>query len=599
MSPAAQRKAKADKAAAAQRRAAEPQSSIWVAASAGTGKTKVLTDRVLSLMLHGTQPARILCLTFTKAAAAEMANRVAERLAGWTATSDAKLAEELEQLIGQAPGQELIGNARQLFARVLDAPGGLKIKTIHAFCQSLLGRFPLEARVPPHFQVLDERSAEKMLQAAREEVLAAAHRPGGEELAQAVAVITAHAHEQSFHELMTALIGERARVLRLIRDHQGVEGLVAGLCRALGIGVGETATTVLAEATADAAFDSKGLKLATAAMAQGSKTDRSHGAAIEAWLTASPQGRTASFQDYLAAFFTEGGQGDSYKTLIYKDALAARPGADEILADEAERLEAVRDRLHGIAVSQASAAMLRLGAAVLEAYKRHKRARGLLDYDDLILETRDLLTREGVAAWVLYKLDGGVDHVLIDEAQDTNPEQWQVIKALTAEFFAGEGARETLRTVFAVGDAKQSIFSFQRADPHAFAEMSEYFATKAQAARQGWDKVDLDVSFRSTAAVLQAIDRVFASPEVHDGVLFGESGLSHDSVRVGQAGLVELWPAADPREAEDPAEWEPPRARSSIAPARARRAGLIDRRIWLWTGVSADAGDPEAWLASK
>ncbi len=255
MSPASQRQAKTDKAAAAQRRAARPETSVWVAASAGTGKTKVLTDRVLSLMLHGTPPERILCLTFTKAAAAEMANRLAERLAGWTGFDDNKLAAELETLIGRPPDEAMTTAARQLFARVLDAPGGIKIQTIHAFCQALLGRFPLEAGVPPNFRVLDERSAEEMLQASRAEVMAAAHAPGGAALAAAVSGITAHADEQTFLELMAELIGERARFTRLIREHQGIEGVVARLYDALGVDRELTAAELLAPAVEDAAFD--------------------------------------------------------------------------------------------------------------------------------------------------------------------------------------------------------------------------------------------------------------------------------------------------------------------------------------------------------
>jgi len=599
VSPAAQRREKTGKAAAAQRRAAEPETSVWVAASAGTGKTKVLTDRVLSLMLHGSEPARILCLTFTKAAAAEMANRLAARLAKWTALTDKSLAEELEGLLGRAPDESTLATARRLFARVLDAPGGIKIQTLHAFCQSLLGRFPLEAGVPAHFQVLDERSAAEMLTAAREEMLVAARLPEGGPLADAIAVVTAHIHEQGFTELMAELIKERARLARLIQDHGGIAGVIAALCRVLEVGEADSVATLLAEASADQAFDHMGLRLAAEAMAGGSKTDRAHGAVIADWLAASPADRAASFQEYLSAFFTKGGEGEVYKALIHKEALAALPGAEEILAGEAARLERLRTRLHAVTVAEATAALLHLGDAILGAYLRHKRARGLLDYDDLILETRNLLARPGVAAWVLYKLDGGVDHILIDEAQDTNPEQWQVVQAISAEFFAGEGARDEVRTVFAVGDAKQSIFSFQRADPAAFAGMRAHFARRAGEVGRRWDKVDLEVSFRSTAAVLQAVDQVFAAPEVRDGVLFGEAGLSHDPVRVGQAGQVELWPAAEPQERDEPEPWEPPQARRGAAAPRTRLARLIARRIWRWTRAEEGAHDPEAWLASK
>ena len=600
MNPAAARQDKEVRASLVQRRAAAPESSVWVAASAGTGKTKVLTDRVLSLMLHGTPPARILCLTFTKAAAAEMANRLAERLAGWTARSDAELDGELAALLDGPPDGQIRLTARRLFAGVLDAPGGIKIQTIHAFCQSVLGRFPLEAGVPPHFQVLDERSAAELLAAAQEEVLSAAHLPGRRDLAEAIATMTAHAQEQSFAELMAELIKERARLIRLVGAHGDMEGVIGALRRALGIGAGDSAPDLMAAASADRAFDSAGLQRAAAAMtAASSTTDRAHGGAIADWLAAAPERRVAAFHGYLAAFFTDHGAGEVFKTLVHKAALAAAPGAEETLAAEAERLAVVRAKLRALEVAAASGALLRLGDAILDAYGRHKRARATLDYDDLILETRDLLARPGVAAWVLYKLDGGLDHILIDEAQDTNPEQWQVIEALSAEFFAGAGARDRPRTVFAVGDAKQSIFGFQRADPAAFAAMRDHFAAQARAARQRWDRVELEVSFRSTAAVLDAVDRVFAESEAQAGVLFGESRVSHDPVRVGQAGLVELWPPADPVKFEEPQAWAPPAARSGSLPPRALLAKLIARKIRHWTLARAGAGDPQSRLDSK
>ncbi len=601
--PGVERAAKQAKAEDAQRRAATPGASVWVAASAGTGKTKVLTDRVLSLMLHGTPPGRILCLTFTKAAAAEMANRLADRLAGWAAGKANDVAAEVAVLLGQAPDDEKLAEARRLFARVLDVPGGMKIQTIHAFCQSLLGRFPLEAGVPPHFQILDEQSAAEMLEQAREEVLAAASdRP---ELAEALRIVTAHAQESGFTDLMAELIKERGRLAQLRRT-QGIDGMIARVRRVLGVTAEDSAASVLEAACDDAALDLMGLRFTLKAMLdKGTKTDKERGAIIASWLE-EPDNRVARFDDYLCAFFKDKGEGDVFAKLIHKEALGAAPGADAILQSEAARLDQVRAKLRAVTVAEATAALLRLGDAVLAAYERHKRARALLDYDDLILETRNLLRRPGIAPWVLYKLDGGLDHILLDEAQDTSPDQWSVIEALTAEFFAGEGRRDYLRTVFAVGDAKQSIYSFQRADPAAFDAMRAHFAGKALAAMQRLDRVELDVSFRSTAAVLRAVDCVFAQARAQDGVLFGEAAVSHDPVRVGQAGLVELWPPADPAEGDAVEPWSPPLATQDATgatalglPPRTRLARLIARKIWHWTRDPAGAGDPESRLESK
>jgi len=254
-------------AAQAQRPAADPTASVWVAASAGTGKTKVLTDRVLSLMLHGTAPGRILCLTFTKAAAAEMANRLAGRLAAWTVAEDAKLAEELAAVLPAPPDEAMLRRARALFAEVLDTPGGMKIQTIHAFCQSLLRRFPLEARIAPHFQVLDELSANEMLAAAREEVLsglpledaARPPDPAQRALAQAVATVSVHAQEGGFAELMGELAKARGRLQRLLQAHGGSDGLEAAVYDVLGVDPAEDADALLAAACEDAALDLLGL----------------------------------------------------------------------------------------------------------------------------------------------------------------------------------------------------------------------------------------------------------------------------------------------------------------------------------------------------
>ncbi|MBK1670703.1 double-strand break repair helicase AddA [Rhodovibrio sodomensis] len=595
--PEAASQRKKAEAADSQRRAADPEASVWVAASAGTGKTKVLTDRVLSLMLAGTPPPKILCLTFTKAAAAEMANRLSDRLSAWATATDDALAQALEDLTGRAPEAATMRRARQLFAQVLDAPGGMKIQTIHAFCQHLLARFPLEAGVAPHAQVLDERSAQEMLREAREEVLARAGAGEDPQLAAALADVTARVNEQEFAELIQHLIAERGRLMRLIERSGGIDALIDRTYDALGLARGTTADDVLRDACAPEALDALGLKVAEDAMRQGTKKETENAATLKAFLDADTAGRVRLWDSYTGLFFTTAGE--LRKKLLNKDA-ASVPGALGAMEVEAERLRAVRDRLNAATTAGATASLLRLGAAIVHGYGQHKAQRALLDYDDLILTARKLLRAEGRAAWVLYKLDGGLDHVLIDEAQDTNPEQWDVVQALTQEFFAGEGAAEARgqprRTVFAVGDGKQSIYSFQRAEPAAFARMRRHFEARARAAERTFRPVALGHSFRSTDAVLQAVDTVFHDPGAHDGVLFdGDAPLHHDPVRVGHSGRVELWPPADPADAQDPDPWAPPTERHGDAPPRQRLARLIAARIQRWTQTR----DPEGWLPSK
>jgi ATP-dependent helicase/nuclease subunit A len=574
---------RAGDAATLQQYATDGRSSVWVAASAGTGKTKVLTDRVLNLMLGGSPPGRILCLTFTKAAAAEMANRINDRLSLWTTLADGALAQELVGLTGTLPDQTVMEHARRLFARVLDTPGGMKIVTIHAFCQSLLRRFPIEAEIAPQFEVMDERSSNELLNESREAVLAAA-RSGDAALAEALGEVTRYLVEQSFSELLVTLAQERPR-LRRIFDDGGPARCVERLRAMLEIPPGTTVATILAGACDEAAFDGTGLRRATdTLMASAATTDRQRGECLAGWLAA-PTDRIARLDAYVAAYLTA--EGNVRGTLVTRKVAAANPAVLAALAAEAARLERLIAARGACALFQATAAMLALAAALLTAYERLKTLHAQLDYDDLILKTCDLLNRPGVAAWVLFKLDGGLDHILVDEAQDTNPEQWQVVAALAEEFFSGSGARDAERTIFAVGDAKQSIYSFQRADPREFQRMREHFRARVETASEHpgewrWREVTLDISFRSTAAVLACVDAVFARDEARAGVALDGAALRHVAERRGHAGRVELWPAVEPDPVEPPAPWQAPDAQHRFRDPSSRLAAAIAARIRHW-----------------
>ncbi|MFT5438721.1 MAG: ATP-dependent helicase/nuclease subunit A [Alphaproteobacteria bacterium] len=564
----------------AQRRAANPVSSVWVSASAGTGKTKVLTDRVLSLLLSGTAPHKILCLTFTRAAAAEMANRVNRSLAEWAVVKDDKLRESITDLTGAPPDDDAMARARMLFAEVLETPGGLKIQTIHAFCESLLGRFPLEANLEPHFQLMDQRTATEAQAEARDRVLARARIGGDDRLAAALAEVTAHVHEQDFLDLMGGLSSSRGAIRGLIERHGGIDGLGQAVHDRFGVDPAATVDGLSLAASDEGAFDQSGLRRAAAAMIQGSKTDQVRGQLIADWLAAAALERAQAIGAYLTVFFTQAGE--ERKKLINKDAAAIDPAAPDALSAEAGRLADLQARIRAVIVVRATVALLRLGNALLAEYERIKRERARLDYDDLILKARALLDEGRGTPWVMYKLDEGIDHVLIDEAQDTNRDQWDIVRFLTHEFFVGDGAREAARTVFAVGDPKQSIYSFQGAEPLAFANMRDLFHRNAREAGRAWDDVALDISFRSTESVLGAVDSVFAGDEARSGVVEPDAVLRHDVWRQQQAGLVELWPTVAPDDEEDLSPWTPPVvARGGNAPT-IRLANVIAGRIRRW-----------------
>ena len=563
-----------------QRLAANPEASVWVSASAGTGKTKVLTDRVLSLLLTGTKPQRILCLTFTRAAAAEMESRIADQLGQWTMAEEGQLKSKLSNLLGHPPDHKSVQRARQLFAHVLDTPGGMNIQTIHAFCQSLLGRFPLEAQVPPHFALMDERDAEEMLITARENLLNQARSGGDQVLSNALAVVTSHIHETNFPDLLAKLTSERGRLRRLIERHGSIETVVEKLQSMLSVKPDETPDSVLTKETKSGVFDDSGLRSAISALHEGNENDALRGQRIQRWIE-NPTCNKDAFFDYALIFLTDFTKGpfNVRKTLITKPALKKSPGALAILEKEGRRLEHTIIHWRSVTIAESTASILVLGDALLKNYQKQKKAKALLDYDDLILLAGKLLHLEGVAPWVLFKLDGGIDHVLVDEAQDTNQDQWRVIEALAQEFFVGLSAHETPPTMFAVGDVKQSIYSFQGADPITFGQMRDLFAGRAKDAEQVWRPVSLSVSFRSTKAVLCAVDAVFNKPNASDGVMLDNEVIHHEAWRSQEGGLVELWPLVEPREADPLLAWKPPVERIRGDAPQTRLARLVAGRI--------------------
>jgi ATP-dependent helicase/nuclease subunit A len=542
-----------------------------VDASAGTGKTSVLVSRVLRLLLDGAEPDKILCITFTRAAAAEMSNRIIRKLAQWAVIPDADLVHDLFLMTEMRPSSAIQTAARQLFARIVDAPAGFRIQTIHAFCQSVLRRFPLEAGLAPHFDLLDDRTSAELLAEAKQELLLEAGRDPHAALGQALAVLIEYMDERGFSGLVQAILQERGSLQQALDAHGGAALLTASMRHGLGLALNETYETILAEACRDASFDSRGLRTACDGLSMGSDTDRKRAEAIAAWLDAAD--RAGGWQAYLAAFLTKAGapSGSFARTKAHK-ALA------HVLEPEAGRLVAVCDRLRSALTARTTEAMLVVADGLFRRYVRLKEVRALLDYDDLIGITGRLV--ESDAAWVMYKLDGGIDHLLLDEAQDTSPAQWAIVRALAAEFFAGAGAQSINRTIFVVGDGKQSIYSFQGADPSALRAMRRHFEASLAAIERPLEPVDLTKSYRSTKPVLDLVDAVFADPAVADGVHDDPLGLAHGLHRVAAPGLVELWEPIAPEEADDPAaNWTPPVADRQIKSSEVRLANRIADRI--------------------
>jgi ATP-dependent helicase/nuclease subunit A len=526
--------------------AADPEKSAWVSANAGAGKTHTLANRVARLLLADATPAKILCLTYTKAAAAEMQGRLFEQLGRWSMLDDAALTKAIEDIGGAKPDNKGLREARRLFARALETPGGLKIQTIHAFCERLLSRFPLEAGVPPSFRVLDDQTAREILADARVQVL---ERAGSSDdaLASAVAHIVTQASETRLNQILDSVTGSDRRKLEFFLDGLGGDddALRRAAERAHGAGENETHESVAGDFCGVLEKEETQIRELIAWLSGGGVKDREKADALQDYLEA--RDAVPRFEILRDGLLT---QGELYKKYAVNALADARPDLLERLIALANRIKAAAERCKAARAAQLAHAAFVAVRAMRDIYTREKQRRGLLDYDDLIAKTMELLDGRPDAAWVLYKLDGGLDHILIDEAQDTSPEQWQIVRQLTEEMFAGEGReREHKRTIFAVGDEKQSIFSFQGAEPEEFERNRQHFQSRSE----NFADVRLETSRRSVPEVLGFVDEVFKDDAAREGLSQGE--IKHRAHRTEAKGRVELWPTLKPTKGPDLDLW--------------------------------------------
>ena len=488
--------------AGAQAQAAAPDAHVWLSASAGTGKTHVLTARVFRLLLQGVRPENILCLTFTKAGAAEMADRIHDRLAAWVLMDEADLFHDLEAL-GEESGPEARDRARRLFAEVLESTGGgLRIQTIHGFCQQLLTTFPLEADLPPGFRPLDQREQAMLARQTLADMVVVAQEQGDDILMEALQALSLRMGEGGAENFLLRCAARLDALEALPED------IAPWLLRELDLPEGDIEAHI-AERCADDLFDMRTLGWIAQANA-----DWGTGRALERcdriarWQALDPTARAAALADLHAVWAKADGD-------LLSTAKGWAPSVDGY-GDAIARMHECCSELLGLRVRAAYAALLaralHAGRVYARAYAAAKRLAGAVDFDDLIANAARLLSQPGIADWIRYKLDQRIDHILVDEAQDTNISQWQIVGALAAEFFAGEGAKgDRVRTLFTVGDFKQAIFGFQGTSPEAFRAAQIVFQRHAEDASQMFHDLSLQHSFRSTPAILDVVDRTIAT----------------------------------------------------------------------------------------
>jgi ATP-dependent helicase/nuclease subunit A len=549
-----------------QRLAADPTLSAVVRANAGSGKTKTLVDRVARLLLRGARPEAILSVTYTKAAASEMQRRLFAQLGDWAVADDARLVSVLARLEGRPESHyhaDMLSRGRRLFAQALETPGGLKIQTIHAFCEKLLRQFPLEAGVTPGFEVLDDVASDEVARRARNRLA---------ELAQDTSSLTGEIYARlavkldwsAFERLFSDIASQRLAIKAFVDDSARWGGLIPTVAAMVGLDDMVEPEAVEAAAFQPPVFDADAYFRAAAAFAQGSeKTDQVNGRILQA---AAEQARAGAVdpEPLWNLFFIGEGQGTPRASNF--PTKKVDPAVADWVRQEQERLEAVREILRASKVASDSFDVMFMGYAYASAYDHAKNELSALDFSDLIHKAGALLRDRPSAAWVLFKLDGGVDHILVDEAQDTAPEQWAIIRALTGEFFAGDDGKERIleRTVFIVGDEKQSIFSFQGADPKLLGEQSQYFSEQAAGVGRRFEAIELQVSFRSTPQVLDFVDRVFA--EANRAQALAPAGgegpepsvVKHVAHRAHDPGVVDIWPPIQEEKTEQRRAWDDP-----------------------------------------
>ncbi|WP_316858752.1 double-strand break repair helicase AddA [uncultured Cohaesibacter sp.] len=572
-----------------QARASDPANSAWVSANAGSGKTFVLAQRVTRLLLAGTEPSKILCLTFTKAAAAEMSNRVFKQLSAWTELSDDALGDVLCELEGKRPERSLLNRARRLFARALETPGGLKIQTIHAFAERLLHQFPLEANVPAHFEILDDQLANELLASALGSVMRSARLRTRPDWSEALARLIDHMGDMDIQNALISLVRDREGFARFMEMSEqspagggavALEAALANLSEALGIVPGSTLEALNASIPFGPGFDRARLSALCPLFATGGKRDKAQAALMQELLATGSTEETIAL--WLALFRKKDGAAKALSYMASKKMLEAEPTLELDIEREQARLDALFETKNALLTLDISRALFTLAEGVISAYQRAKSARGLMDFDDLILKAADLLRPVNAAAWVHYKLDQGIDHILVDEAQDTNPRQWEIIRQLGEEFFAGDSARDNNRTIFAVGDEKQSIYSFQGAEPKWFADMRRFFSSRAHEAQKPFHDIKLRLSFRSTPHVLKSVDEVFSVAATYEALSSDKEQTDHEPIRSHDPGLVEVWPLYEKVDQDVDEDWAKPLDAQGDTSPSVRLAKTIANTVRYW-----------------
>lgn len=496
--------------------AANPQQNIWVQANAGTGKTSVLVQRLLRILFRSPQCATsgILCLTYTNAGAGEMRNRILSALRDWAMLNDDELRDLLD---GVAINREItpadILHARQIFFTYIDNPGILKIKTIHGFCEEILHRFPLEAGLSPAWSLISGAPQTALLQDAFQNMINHAN----ESIFDAFAHITQRVSEHYLDDLLGILCGQYKQMFGIESFDNYREYFIDTTKKILNLNT-----------TPKTDFNVSELENIVFQMSELQKIKKNPVAYIDKIINLTKQyiNNTINFDEYKFAYLNK----DLTKNVNVSKI--------DCLVSEQNRIFDIVQHEHNTKIFQDTLALFDLSVAFASEYRAIKKSKNLLDFEDLILYTRKLFSDRSNMGWVLSQMDLSLSHILVDEAQDTAPAQWDILRMLSGDFFADGDTHDTPRSIFVVGDTKQSIYGFQGADPDAFATSRDIIAQQIEQNMRTIREIPLTQSFRSTAPVLHSVDTFFNNTNVRQISNFINN--NHKCFRSDAHGLVEI-----------------------------------------------------------
>jgi ATP-dependent helicase/nuclease subunit A len=504
--------------------ASNPSDNIWVQANAGTGKTKVLVHRLLRILFRNGQyddklASGILCLTYTNAAAGEMRNRVLDELHKWASATDEQLSELLESVsANNPPTAHDLELARKVFYIYIDNPNMLKIKTIHGFCEEILHRFPIEAGISPTWSLISGAPQTVLLDQAFNRMVKNSVNDISDvkNTMNAFYKIIDIRSEYFLNELRELLLAHYRSFFQVEDVSAYREYFINTIADVLNV-----------KNPLDMSLDIKQLTTIINYAKQLEKASKKPAQYILNIINTTQQyiDNTINFEKYKELYLTK------------ENEIAKKFLQDEVFKQEAFRVYEIQQYLLNKDIFQNTVALFDLSMNFANEYKKIKQEHNLLDFEDLILYTQKLFEKPDVMGWVLSQMDVSLSHILVDEAQDTSPGQWNILRALAGDFFA-EGDTANNRSLFVVGDTKQSIYGFQNADPRAFAASRQAIADQIKNNYRTIKEVSLDQSFRSTKPILDTVDCFFDCPDIIKETDFYNN--KHKCHRINAQGLVEI-----------------------------------------------------------